>query len=94
MAIMVSHHSLLLLVFPALDHCFCDAITDLTQEMMTTMARVIFLFDFEAEKSADGKLIGGGFTMPGKGGHMEYQVQDMFVCEKDGPMISFTPRKI
>lgn len=46
-------------------------------EMMTTMARVLKCFEFEGS----GEL--GG----------EYVVKDHFVCEKDGPMLSFTPAK-
>jgi len=53
-------------------------------EMMTTMARVIFTFDFEAEKVDGKEVVEGG----------EYHVKDVFVCEKEGPWIVFKPRKV
>jgi cytochrome P450 len=53
-------------------------------EMITTMARVIFAFDFEAEK-VDGKEAEEGGV---------YHVRDAFICDKKGPWIVFKPRKV
>ncbi|KAH7380914.1 cytochrome P450-like protein [Cadophora sp. MPI-SDFR-AT-0126] len=56
-------------------------------EMMILLARMLLLFDMKVVGTLGegGKGKGGGREMKG-----EYQVRDIFVCKKEGPMVEFT----
>lgn len=62
-------------------------------EMSLTLAKTMYLFDFEIPIGAQGH-IGAGGTEQGVGRHREdeYQLYDIFTSHHDGPLLLFKPR--
>lgn len=60
-------------------------------EMSITLARAVWLFDFQLQP---GSTLGEGKEGNEYGRHRpsEYQMTDIFVSKKDGPMVQFRPR--
>ena len=56
-------------------------------EMMIVLARMLLLFDM---KKVDSLGEGGKGEGVGRERKEEYQVRDIFVCKKEGPVVEFT----
>ncbi|KAI4164274.1 MAG: hypothetical protein LQ342_002239 [Letrouitia transgressa] len=62
------------------------------EELLTTIARVVFLFDM---RLAPGKQIGGGSPERELGRQRtgEFQLKDIFTSARDGPLVQFRARE-
>jgi len=60
-------------------------------ELTMTLARVLYLYDM---RLASGSRLGEGSVDVGSGrqGGVEFQIEDIFTAEKDGPLVEFRGR--